>query len=352
MLIKPDDVARVFDGACVRELATLARLPAGTDLARFGDGVRLAVQNAIARASEPTPNSLHHEIAALYRAAERCEPETRASLIQTMTPAARRIIAGRQAVIEERRASFGTRKGRLARLADIVPDWRIPDPAELCDPGTREKSAEDLRALLSVGTAVKERKRPSGKPTESLVPRLYAPKPSRAEPRRAAERMLVMWLQVAVAETRAKVALTAHYDTPGPFAQMVARVVELAGLCPGEIAVGRAVRAINDVHEMHRKKRKKRRRTGGGDPPIAAAVSISMCGTKQGPLILATRYWRVLEVSIAGETRYVVYCNFDGSVRLYTRNPPRAELAAYLRTQHKRLLELLERYRNGVLMCD
>jgi hypothetical protein len=116
MLIKPDDVARVFDESRNQELAELLHLPAGTDLVRFGDGVHRAVQNAIARASEPTPNSLHREIAALYRAAERCEYERLASLVQTMTPAARRIIAGRQAVIEERRASFGTRRGRLARL--------------------------------------------------------------------------------------------------------------------------------------------------------------------------------------------------------------------------------------------
>jgi hypothetical protein len=232
MPISPDDVERVFDDACIRELATLAHLPAETDLARFGVSVRYAVKIYIAKDAEPTPNALHREIKALYEAAQSKQYHLLAKLLEQMTPAAQR-------VIDKRRST-------LSRRLSVL-NWRIPDATELRDPARRGQAAEGLRALIIRGMERRERKRPSGRPTISIAPRLYAPSASFAEPRRAAERVLVMWLQVAVAETSAKVALTAHHSRPGPFARMVARVLEVAGVC-GEKAKGRAVRAINDLN--------------------------------------------------------------------------------------------------------
>src|SRR5689334_18548700 len=182
-------------------------------MGRFGESVRWAVQNYVARTAEPSPNAVRREIAALHRAAERGEYERLAGLIEQLTPVARRILEERQAILQDRQALLADRRGRFARLA--VPDWRIPVAAELRDPATCAGAAEGFEALLAFGTMREARERPSGKPTISLAPLLYAPRPSRAEPRTRAERELIMWLQVAVAEIGAQVTLTARAGDAG-----------------------------------------------------------------------------------------------------------------------------------------
>jgi hypothetical protein len=114
-----------------------------------------------------------------------------------------------------------------------VPDWHIPDRAELRDAATREAAAEGLRALLSVGAAVEERKRPWGKPGKFDAPaEAYR---QRTEPRRADERELVMWLQVAVARAWSASDADGLFGrcsrNVGSFARMVARVLALADAC-------------------------------------------------------------------------------------------------------------------------
>jgi hypothetical protein len=250
--IKPDDVARVFDAACVQELATLARLPVGTDLTRFGESLRCAVQNAIACAAKPTPNALHREIAALHHAAEHHDSPALIRLIEQMTPSAWSLIQRRLGTLA---GIAGSRPRRLAALSGAL-NWHIPDPAELRNPNMREAAADVLRALIITGLGGRSRSRPSGHPTLNAVPRLCGPGASRAEPRRRPERTLVMGLQLAVAETGAKVTRTARAAGAerklGGFAQMVASVLVLSGLCGQAGAEGRAVRAVNDVHSARR----------------------------------------------------------------------------------------------------
>jgi hypothetical protein len=211
------------------------------------------VQNAIARGAQPTPNTLRREIAALYRAAERREYDLLIQLIEQITPAAQWRIEQRRLVIIDMIAKRPKPLGEQ----DSQLNWRVPELAEPRDPAQRERAVENFCALIAVGTAWKARKRPSGRPTVNLVPRLAAPRASRAEPRRSAERTLIMWLQLAVAETGAKVALTAHAADAsrrvGWFAQMVAKILVKSGLCEQTKADGRAIRAINDLHQAHRK---------------------------------------------------------------------------------------------------
>jgi hypothetical protein len=168
-VIRPEDVARVFDDARILELAKLlARLPTENDLTRFGESVRWAVQNYIARAAEPTPNALYREIAALHQAAERCEYDRLAALIEGMTSAARTMIEGRRRFIAERAeesARYRVRHGRAFACPELT--WRIPDPEDLHNTARRERAAENFRPLLVMGAAFHARKRLSGKPTIS-----------------------------------------------------------------------------------------------------------------------------------------------------------------------------------------
>jgi hypothetical protein len=90
---------------------------------------------------------------------------------------------------------------------------------------------------------------------------LCAPKASRREPRREAERTLVMWLQVAVAEAGAKVPVTAHHYKRGPFAKMTAEVLRLVRA--PESAEGLAVELIN---HLERERAAQRREQSSCDP--------------------------------------------------------------------------------------
>ncbi len=250
MLIRLNDVPHVFDDTCLRELAKLARLPSSADMMMFGRAVRWAVRGYLNEANEPTPNQLHCEIAALHRAAARAEYEKLAALIERMSSAARHQLEGRRATLGER-----------------MPYWRIPDAAELRDPLRHADAANGLRRLIEVGGTYRHRPRPSGQPTVSLVPLLHTPRPSRAEPRREAERNLVMWLQFAVTEAGGQVPVTARAADDSrkanPFVQTAARVLQLAGVCPNVGAEGCAVRLVNDLC-VRRKQWLQRQRYGSG----------------------------------------------------------------------------------------
>jgi hypothetical protein len=235
VLIRPNDVPYVFDDACLKELAELTRLPSSADMRIFGAGVRWAVRGFLNETNQPTPNRLHREIAALHRATMRAEYEKLAVLIECISPAARHWLEGRRATIGE-----------------LMPDWRIPDAEELRDPARRANAASGLRRLIQVGGTYRHRMRPSGRPTVSVVPLMHAPAPSRAEPRREAERSLVMLLQFVVAEAGGQVPLTARVADAGrkagPFVRMAERVLLLTGAWNSAGAEGRVVRLINDLH--------------------------------------------------------------------------------------------------------
>ena len=226
------DVPQVFDAARIQHLATVVKLPPGCDLDRFGESVRVAVHIYARAAATPTNNGQRREIEELHRHSAQKAYERLAQAIEAMTHPVRSELRCRQ-----------------SRVADRMPEWRIPDPAELRDPATRKQAAQGFEALTCYGGYWAEgRKRPTGRRSRTFRPELYAPSASRGEPRRAAERDLVMWLQVAVAETAARVPLAARHGNPGPFARMVAEVLQLVGAAGPANATGIAVELINRLH--------------------------------------------------------------------------------------------------------
>jgi hypothetical protein len=231
-------VDQVFDAAKVQSLAVLARLPTGCDLDRFGERLRMAARTYAQNALQESTNQQNREIAELYRRADRRDYEGLAKAVEAMTPSVRILLAERR-----------------ARLGERVPHWRIPEVAELHDPVTCAQATEGLLALLEQGGRTGEgRMRPTGRRSRSWFPDLYAPHASRAEPRREAERELVLWLQVAVAETGAKVPVTAHHDKPGPFACMAAEVLQLVGATGSANAKGLAIECIKQLHKLARRR--------------------------------------------------------------------------------------------------
>jgi hypothetical protein len=59
----PEEVPRIFDDKCIRELARTARLPRTANIARFGILVRDAALEYIRDANVASDNEVHHEVA-------------------------------------------------------------------------------------------------------------------------------------------------------------------------------------------------------------------------------------------------------------------------------------------------
>jgi hypothetical protein len=82
--ITVEQVCHIFDDACIKELACIAKLPPGADHRRFGESIREAVRIYARDVREPNANQLHSQISDLHRAAERQEYERVAMLIQNL----------------------------------------------------------------------------------------------------------------------------------------------------------------------------------------------------------------------------------------------------------------------------
>lgn len=185
--ITETDVPDVFDNQKIQHLADIVKID-GPGLARFGEGVRVAARLYARDTAVPSNNEVRREIATLHRLAERHDYPNLAKAIETMTSAARHTL--------ELRRSNGAYRNHILR---------IPDPAELSNPDKRENAAAGLRMLIEVGGSwVEGRKRSNGHRSRSWRPVFDAPTASRGEPRREAERMLVINLQLAMLDTEAK----------------------------------------------------------------------------------------------------------------------------------------------------
>jgi hypothetical protein len=222
---------QVFDDACISRLAALAKLPEDADLTKFADSVRSSVLNYLQAKERLSPNELHGQIERLCLLASKQQYAALAMAVEAMSADARARL-----------------NGRYASIKDRMPNWRIPSVAELQDPATCAKAADGLIALLEFGEEwVLGRNRPSGRRSITRRSVTIAPTPSRAQPRRDAERDFVMWLQIALARAGAKVPVTAHHDKPGPVTRMVGECLLLAGATGAANAVGLAVQIINDL---------------------------------------------------------------------------------------------------------
>jgi hypothetical protein len=224
------EVPIVFDDQCIHELARLGKLPAdAASMAVFGKGLLAAVRTYADAARVPSPNDVRREIMALHRAASRGKYNVAADLIESLSPTAR------DWLIE-----------RLNR-----PAWRavtLPDAGTLRDPARRSEACERVRLLCTVGGQIIEgRRRPTGKRSRTYRPLLCAPLPTRHPARREAELDFVMSLQITFHKATDRMpALTAHHATPGPFARMMRRLLQLAG------APADAVGLINELNRRGR----------------------------------------------------------------------------------------------------
>lgn len=252
--IVAEAVPKVIDDAAIQRLAVLAKLPLGADLVAFGQSVRSAVFIYARDAATPSSNEVHREIEKLHSLARRRAYGDLSTAIEKMTSDARRLL-------ERRRAALNVRASEMLKrhrpdVARRILALRIPNPAELHDPDRREQAATGLKELIEVEVRYDEgRNRPSGRHSRTRRPSLVAPEAGRGEPRREAERSLVMWLQVAMLEAVEHVPTTAQHNNPGPFARLAAEVLRLVGATGPANAKGLAVQMINDLQDRRRAKR-------------------------------------------------------------------------------------------------
>jgi hypothetical protein len=269
--ISQADVPRIFDAAQVERLAQILRLPADADSAKLAADLQQAARIYLRDAGEPSLNAQRREIRALYRLLEsyitavastthsgaRSETlrvrladlsERLAVATEAMSPAVRRSLEARGAVIDDRRRTLTNRRMR-----------NLPAPGELRDPLACDHAVEHLRTLIDVGGYWGEgRNRPTGRRSRTWKPLLHAPVASRGEPRREAERFLVINLQIAVSEATGKlVSRTADPRKPGPFARFAAETLRLVRAVGPANAIGVAVEIINGL-DRERKARRQR----------------------------------------------------------------------------------------------
>jgi hypothetical protein len=264
------DALRVFDDACIEELAKIGRLPAGADRHRFADGIREAARIYAQDAHRLDATAVRKEIENLQRAAVRREYERVAELLGALSHQALRKLTGRRmqvpvlpAPIPSRRAPDSETIGKPPRHVlrsveeyaelDIV-ELKLPSAQELLDPARREEACDVVRRFCSIGGLhIKGRMRPTGRRSKTWKSLLCAdlfepgpepllagsayeptyvpvPRPAGRPPKREAERQFVMNLQLAWLEASGKPPpLTANPQRLGPFARMVRECLKLAG---------------------------------------------------------------------------------------------------------------------------
>jgi len=244
--IAVDAVPVIFDDRCLKEIASVGKLPSEADFSRFARSVRGAVRHYALAARAPSSNDLHHEIKALHRAADREQCDEVANLLDRLTVAAR-------AWLDER--------GRRPSWQSIYGDEgaKLPIANDVRDPAKRREACGLVRQLCTVGGGIIEgRLRPTGRrsrPTYRTA--LCAPNPSPHFARREAELDLVTSLQISFVEATSRMpALTAHHDSPGPFARMAQKVLVLVGATHAD--------AVGLINELNRRRREMERRAPPG----------------------------------------------------------------------------------------
>ena len=239
--IAVDKVPAIFDDRCLRDLACVLKLPAAADFCRFATSVRGAVRAYALAVRVLSANDLYREVETLYRAADREQYGELARLLDCVPAEAR-------AWLDERgkRPGFQSIYGKMGVKLPLANDVRSP--------AHREQACKLVRLLCTEGGGIIEgRRRPTGRRSRTYRTLLYAPIPRRHFAKRDAELDLVMSLQSAVHSATGQMpALTAHHDSPGPFARMTQKVLCLAGAPHAD--------AIGLINELHRRRREMQRR--------------------------------------------------------------------------------------------
>jgi hypothetical protein len=232
--IAVEDVAREFTDESIEALARIAKLPAGADRQRFGEGIREAARIYARNSRGPNVNELHKEIGRLHRVAARGQYEQLAKLLEGLSSKARNSLNAR---------------GARPTLKISLP------PAETLRGAQRAEACATIAKLTQFGGEYAEgRRRPAGKRSRpAWRPLLYAPEPRRNLPKRDAERYFVMMLRIAWTEAvGTPPSVAANSARPGPFARMVKRCLELVG--GGHVDVAGLINDLNKRrHEMKKR---------------------------------------------------------------------------------------------------
>ena len=244
-----DDVLAAFSDRAIDGFIFNFGLPAGTDRSRLRAGICAAVARYIAASQEPTSNTVRNEIVALHRAISKRHYTATSCAWGARSAPVRRLFEDRASWI---RSSERNRKRDTGRRW-----WTVPTPEALLSGEHRAQACRTIHSLSVIGAYRKQRKTQGGKPSFEVVTILNAPAPSRAEPRRAAERIFLVWLRVAYAEaTGLMPPKYVHHDRPGPFAKMVAECLRLAGAPshePDDDRRGLSVQLINDIEKVRKR---------------------------------------------------------------------------------------------------
>jgi len=211
-LISENDVDRIFDDACIKELARISKLPENANMVRFGKNVRQDIHIYAQSAREPSSaNELHDEIKALHDASDKNLFEHTRSLFENLSPRARSLLNG--------------------RWEQANPGVRFPEPKDLDNIGCRQVVCARIASLCRIGGKVAEgRMRPSGRRSRTWLTEYYAPKKARNFTRWVPERQLIRNLRLTWLEATGKPApKVVHRSKPGPFARLVRDCFRLAG---------------------------------------------------------------------------------------------------------------------------
>lgn len=244
-----DQVPVVFDDRRVTELARDGKMPEGTDLVRFARSMRGAVADYARRVHTLSPNEIHREVRALHRTAFRLDYDRVAILLDRLPSDVRNWLDG-----NAMRSGWQSTRGMPARL---------PSADALRDIARRHEACVLVRQLCTTGGEIVEgRRRGNGRRSRSHKHLLCAPQPSRHFAKRDAELGLIVSLQVSFAIATGRMpALTAHPDSPGPFARMVQKVLHL--VCSRANAVG----LINELNKRRRELNRRASARDGSQPP-------------------------------------------------------------------------------------
>jgi hypothetical protein len=252
-----EEAAHVFSDRAVAKLVVRIGLTKCVDVQRLAKGMRSSASRYASDVHLPTPNSLRREIAHLQHAARGRRYKTVARVLAQLSDTARELLKGRAAVLSDR------------PWPDQPARASLPKPEELHDADRRDDACDLIHVIATMGGySVDGRRRSTGKQDREWRVRLYAPKASRAEPRRRAERSFVRLLRANYFEaTGCMPPNTAQHFRPGPFARLAGECLRLLGAPtndPDDDRTGLAVQLINDLdHERRRR----------NSPPGGAAAS-------------------------------------------------------------------------------
>jgi hypothetical protein len=229
-IIAAEQITDKFNDAKLAQLAKIAKLPDGADMAAWAEGIREAARIFVRDAGLPGRNELHDEIGTLYKAAADYQYEKVATLMQSLSARSRDAL---------------TNRGALPSVAT-----ELPAHDTLRAPAQRDAACETIARLCQFGGKyVPGRRRPLGKQSRpTWSPLLSAPDKQANFAKRAAERTFVINLRIAwLQATGEPPSRTAHHDNHGPFAKFVRECLDLVGAKDAS-----PVDLINEVDRRHR----------------------------------------------------------------------------------------------------